>query len=416
MANNHGPYTHGAAPYRPATIRVPWLILRFAIAWTVGGLPCTLWADKAPASKPAPLGVGAKEVARLRGSGNSFVSFSADGSLILTASDTEVRAWDARTFKPVMSPLKCGSPIQILQLLDNGRSAFVLTEKDAFSFSARTGRRLVPHFGGAGLAVWPAAVSPDGSKVVLGIKPVVGETNAELYIFDAASGKPLHSLRHTAAPEFAVFSPDGGRLVSAEPVGFRERKFHLWDVKTARELCDPITTDYGCDSEPFSGCAPAAFSPDGHRLAIASASWFSIHDGLTGKPIVGQNIEYAAGPSLESVEFTPDGGSVVAIQSGRVVLADSATTKPRVEGIDILVSTFSLSPDGNRIACPFTTSKNRVEVGHGVSVWNLSSRKEEFSLSNDRGGPVAFSPDGHRVAAAGGGAESRDTLIWQLPR
>src|SRR5689334_8552352 len=87
-------------------------------------------------------------LARLDGCGGEIVTFSRDGSKILTGDSTRVRVWDAHTFKPVNDPIPAA------------------------------GGRLVT-----------AEFSPDGSRVL-----VCGRTEAAVY--KTAGGVPVARLRH----------------------------------------------------------------------------------------------------------------------------------------------------------------------------------------------------------------------------
>ena len=74
--------------------------------------------------------------------------------------------------------------------------------------------------------VWSAVFSPNGRLVL------TGSHDGRARIWDAASGRLLHTLRHTDMVNSAVFSPDGKRVVTA---GWDDTA-RLWDVASGRSL------------------------------------------------------------------------------------------------------------------------------------------------------------------------------------
>jgi WD40 repeat protein len=81
-------------------------------------------------------------------------------------------------------------------------------------------------------------------------------------LWDADTGKPLGDplTGPTNSVLSAAFSPDGHRLASASA----DRMVRLWDADKGQPLGGPLT---GHTDQVWS----VAFSPDGHRLASASA-------------------------------------------------------------------------------------------------------------------------------------------------
>jgi WD40 repeat protein len=106
----------------------------------------------------------------------------------------------------------------------------------------------------AGAAVWSAAFSPDGTRVVTASRDKTAR------VWDATTGKPVTGpLEHQDQVMSAAFSPDGTRVVTAS----RDKTVRVWDAATGKPVTGPL--------EHQDQVRNAAFSPDGTR--VVTASW-----------------------------------------------------------------------------------------------------------------------------------------------
>ncbi len=104
----------------------------------------------------------------------------------------------------------------------------------------------------------------------LGADGVLGRAT----VWDVASGRNLHTLRHGDMVEDAKFSPDGTKVVTASD----DKKARIWDVASGRLL----HTLLGHTEE----VSVAEFSPDG-KLVLTD-SWDGttrIWDAASGNPL-----------------------------------------------------------------------------------------------------------------------------------
>jgi WD40 repeat protein/tRNA A-37 threonylcarbamoyl transferase component Bud32 len=346
---------------------------------------------------------GGQEVLTLTGHAGPVggLAFSPDGETLFSAGGPlagpgEVLAWDARpgpellrTFAPASWRRPCfgadGKHL-ILNSLTGPRTLDLATGRSAVSpllrgqgFGAATvsrdGARLAVA-SGEFVRVWQTAgakepltirvetvgevaLSPDGTRLAaagldtqaasiragLGFQPPRPNPAEKLIrVWDAGTGKLLHSFKGHGAPTVAVaFSPDGRRLASA---GW-DRAVKVWDLTTGKE-----TLALAGHQGPV---VSVAYHPDGKRLASGGLDGLvKVWDADTGKEILSLG---SAGYRVTGVAYSPDGKLLVA----------SGMTSP---------------------------------VGVNVRVWGALRGEELAVFSREEAGPagVGFSPDGKLLA------------------
>jgi hypothetical protein len=104
-------------------------------------------------------------------------------------------------------------------------------------------------------AVWSAAFSPDGKRIV------TASWDKTARVWDAATGQPIgEPLKgHDGAVWSAAFSPDGKRIVTTSA----DKTARVWDAATGQPIGEPLKGHEGA-------VLGAAFSPDGKRIVTAS--------------------------------------------------------------------------------------------------------------------------------------------------
>jgi RNA polymerase sigma factor (sigma-70 family) len=280
---------------------------------------------------------------------------------------------------------------------------------------------------------WPAAVSPDGKRLLLiSADRPDGQADSPppetLHVWDVEAGKELRNqpiepgeyvaatftdggatavsrrydraqstpllLWDADAPEMirelkvdsrwttiVAFAPDGKTLATSDLSGGPR----LWDVATGKLL-----HRFGGDVQGtlFTG----AFSPDGQTLATGgegrAVRFWNVADGTERHVVAG----HAGG--VEFVAMTPDGRTVLSAgRDSTVRFWDGASGRQlnlwRKPGVPL--SNMTASADGKLLA----------GVGHWrVYVWELQSDRERL-LANLDSLPdrLALSPDGRRLAA-----------------
>jgi WD40 repeat protein len=216
-----------------------------------------------------------------------------------------------------------------------------------------------------------AAFSPDGEKVV------TASVDKTTRIWDAKTGEELLKLEgHTDEVNSAVFSPDGKKILTAS----WDKTARIWDAESGEEL------------KQFSGYdKPASYFPMNPLIMIV---------GGWEKP-----------KSIRFASFSPDGKEIVTALNvtARIWDAESGEERqqlkghwPGVHGKGGPLFSYSLnsalfSPDGEKI----------VTAGfgdHHVRVWDAKSGRELCCSSGFGYGVhfATFSPDGKKTVAATG--------------
>lgn len=202
---------------------------------------------------------------------------------------------------------------------------------------------------------------------------------------------------HTDTVWWAVFSPDGSRIATASADGTAK----IWDATTGKELL----TFKG----HTGGIYCIAFSPDGKLLITGSVDQTArLWDADTGQEL--QTFNGHSGEVFSAI-FSPDGtrlatadtvgvAKVWDVQTGQQLLTlreDSPTT---------IINQLGFSPDGKRLVMACEDG----ETGW-ASIWDTATGEKLTTLSGHtiQVRSAAFSPDGTRLVTA---SADRTIKIW----
>jgi WD40 repeat protein len=322
----------------------------------------------------------------------THVAFSPDGKQTVTSgADEMVRVWDVAAAKETCSFHEEAAALSVAFSPDGLRIASGSADYTVklWSSSGNAPRSLDQ---GEGKLISNVEFSPDGRRVACG--------GSYIIIWDVLSGKRYMSLRGCMYGRIA-WSPDCKRVALGN---------HIYDSATGVADPPPPLTEPGSKGGNFA--AGTAFSRDGKLLAaVWNERSVCVWDVTTGECL--QRLG-TAGNYASCVAFSDDsrklavGRAVTYRQEWDVLrIWDVATGKVALtpEGVLRGVNGVAFSPDGKLLAAAvgnYLPAKGG--VNGEVRVWDATTGQLVCNLRGHSACVfgVAFSPDGKRLASAGG--------------
>jgi WD40 repeat protein/serine/threonine protein kinase/TPR repeat protein len=241
--------------------------------------------------------------------------------------------------------------------------------------------------------------TPVALGIILEVLPHRGEqrqsTSEAVNVFleaRAADAQLMTIPGHTNHVNFATFSPDGRRIITASD----DKTARIWDATTGREI---LRLSGHSDRVLF-----ASFSPDNRHIVTASAdNTARIWDATSGQQslvLIGHTRR------LMSATFSPDGRQILTASRDNTARIWDATTGQQLlllNGHMDGVMSAAFSPDGGRIV---TASIDRT-----ARIWNTATGREVAMLRGHNGFVwcAVFSPDGRQIVT---GSEDKTARIW----
>jgi dipeptidyl aminopeptidase/acylaminoacyl peptidase len=262
--------------------------------------------------------------------------------LATASNDHTARLWDAQSGTEIAVLTGHTADVRSAAFSPEGRRLVTASDDHtARLWDAQSGTEIVVLTGHTE-PVNSATFSPNGKRVVTasgytrkvdGIRPPLEDA---VRLWDAESGAEIAVLTgHTAAVWSAAFSPDGKRVVTAA----EDATARLWDAESGAEIAvlTGHTNDVGC----------ASFSPDGKRVVTSSDATVRLWDAQSGTEIavLTEHTEHVSHAS-----FSPDGRRVVTSSDATVRLWDVSRSEVAVRGRALVLTAALAQGIGSRSA------------------------------------------------------------------
>jgi RNA polymerase sigma factor (sigma-70 family) len=347
-----------------------------------------------------------------------IVAESPDGKMLGTLNqDGVIRLWDIATGKE-KRPLEA-SPCGLESVCFTPDGSTLMTLGDDFvlrDWDVTTGRLLGPPRALQNLGFQPMFVAR--GKLVLN-HIARDDRTMMIQLYDPASGKLILE-RPGYSP---VVSPDGRRMAAVD----KDRRVQIFDIEN-RKVIQTLALAPGQDSKAPPP-APRGFTSDGKSLILQTenvtvwdvqmgmqkSSWSLLEKKVAQK--VPEHNTYPWG-RIESAGLSPD-GSKIAFSLTRARPEQPGDWFGQIMLLDTATGELFLQEDVGECFRPLTfTDDGKFLAGAGtwtIRVWDVEKAKESNRFDGHRGEikPLAFSPDGKRLASA-----SRDStvLVWDVSR
>ena len=243
-----------------------------------------------------------------------------------------------------------------------------------------------------------------GVANLVNVKPSFKKIQLKKSFFKNLFDKFFHQDSNRRVWKVAL-SNDGTKLAAISG-GYSAPQVHIWDLNNEYK-------EYA--SEQFSHeILTLAFSPDNKKLAIRDRCGivriFNVQSGELLLSIVTQAESEFICPTL--LKFTPCSSKIVINNRSVIDIFDSNTGKNlhSLRGHASWIESLAFSQDGSMLA-------SVAERDNFVRVWDMQTGEVKFTLSGEWNFPnpgfesVAFSHDGHYIAAGSG---YKKVYIWNL--
>ena len=232
------------------------------------------------------------------------------------------------------------------------------------------------------------AYSPDGAALL------IGSYDGKISLLGAQDGAALGEIKTRSTTSLA-FSPDGSLLAVGTLADASKVFVYRWSTREVVQVLEGHTDNV----------MAVAFSPDGRLLASGSSDGTVRVWRVDGSLVT--SIAADAGGVL-AVAFSPDSAEVLAggrdgtIRAWRV--SDSTQTRTLAQHTQ-WVSALAFSPDYSVLAS--------ASYDGTIGLWRWKDNSFIRSLPMDTTVQcLAFTPDGTRLAAGGGGKSTASLRLW----
>jgi WD40 repeat protein len=329
------------------------------------------------------------------------VALCPGGRVLLTGTgdgDSRARFFWVASRQLIGQPLVHNGVVREVSFSRNGRTALTASGVGGDPVSAARLWELPPDLDhgralrGADRLVYGLAFSPDGKTLAAGGAGNPDTPDCTVRLWDVATGRPGHVLRHGDEVRDLAFSPDGKLLLT----GGWERTARLWDVAGGHLLREARWAD---------AVARVAFVDERTFVTATEAGTVQFWDVATAKP--GAVVLKGQGKLL-GLGCHPGGPCVAIIRDGgRVRLWDLTQRRLRQEWPTGETVRAVLSADGSALLT--SGSYNRAPQLYETATGK--PKDAPFLRRAENAEAVAFSPDGRTAVTAGWDNKAR---VWDV--
>ncbi|EUC54661.1 WD40 domain protein, putative, partial [Rhizoctonia solani AG-3 Rhs1AP] len=338
----------------------------------------------------------------------SAIMFSPDctrvvaGSLDYKSKTVTIIGWDTRTGDIVVGPLPLDGPTSSISCLtfwpDYTCIASGSHERTVCIWDATTGKML--HSLETDTLVRAVAFSPDGSLIAAGL----GEA---LQVWNTQTGVTTLDSPITGRVDVIAFSHDSSRIIHAN--GSRDT-ISVWNAQDG-QLIHELDVGIRIRAGTVIG-----YSPDNRHIALCNYRSVYLWDVRIGKMVLGPLEGHTNSGFITSIVFSPDGSRIISACSGGTVCtwdAQQRSFAPKSISDRTIIVWDAYT--GSKLLDPLVGHSDEVESVHfapdstrlvsgssdtTICIWDVQTQEMLFDLPNGHKHlitSVAYSPDGTRI-------------------
>lgn len=371
------------------------------------------------------------------------MSFSPDGSTLVTVSGNDLLLWDTLTGQQKQTLTGHSAGIgSVLFSPDGLLLASAGKDGTVYLWNTRTGQQRNIPTEKHGHAKIPFSFRPDGK--------ILASCNSDgiISLWDTRTGQQKQTLpKRKYRVSYVSFSPNGETLAS----GSGDGTIYLWDLHTGQQksVFTGYTVGYQRAHQHSKSITRLAFNPDGTTLVSecedTTLRLWNIGTGQHKNIHTGDNTA-----EIYSLAMSPDSTTIASgSNDGIIRLWDTRTGQRKriLTGHASIVSSLAFSPDNTMLASggwdntirlwiPHTGQQHDILRGHRGSIvslsyspdgetlasgdskgdirlWNVRTRQEKNILKGHTSDVyrVSFSPDGRTLAS---GEQDKIIHLWDV--